>query len=78
MLGNYLQQTTSADIVSRCIFLGAFRVKVDNRGFIKERHSYLTLIRLDNVTIFYLTCVVITVIVKIMLSLRELNAQINN
>ena len=28
MLGNYLQQTTSADDISRCIyFLGALRVK---------------------------------------------------
>ena len=29
MLGNYLQQTTSADDIFRCIFfLGAFRVKI--------------------------------------------------
>ena len=27
MLGNYLQQTTSADNILRCIFLGALRVK---------------------------------------------------
>ena len=27
MLGNYLQQTTSADNIFRCIFLGASRVK---------------------------------------------------
>ena len=27
MLGNYLQQTTSADNIFRCIFLGALRVK---------------------------------------------------
>ena len=27
MFGNYLQQTTSADDIFRCIFLGAFRVK---------------------------------------------------
>ena len=27
MLGNYLQQTTQADDISRCIFLGALRVK---------------------------------------------------
>ena len=26
MLGNYLQQTTSADDIFRCIFIGAFRV----------------------------------------------------
>ena len=31
MLGNYLQQTTSADDIFRCIFfLGALRVKVYN------------------------------------------------
>ena len=28
MLGNYLQQTTSADDNFRCIFLGALRVKI--------------------------------------------------
>ena len=27
MLGNYLQQTTSADDIFRCIFLGALKVK---------------------------------------------------
>ena len=27
MFGNYLQQTTSADDIFRCIFLGALRVK---------------------------------------------------
>ena len=27
MLGNFLQQTTSADNIFRCIFLGALRVK---------------------------------------------------
>ena len=27
MLGNYLQQTISADDIFRCIFLGALRVK---------------------------------------------------
>ena len=26
MLGNYLQQTTSANVLFRCIFLGALRV----------------------------------------------------
>ena len=31
MLGNYLQQTTSADNIFRCMFfLGAFRVKIVN------------------------------------------------
>ena len=33
MLGNYLQQTTSADDIFRCIFLGALRV---NRMFVVE------------------------------------------
>ena len=28
MLGNFLQQTTSADDIFRCIFLGALRVKL--------------------------------------------------
>ena len=28
MLGNYLQQTTSADNIFRCFFLGALRVKM--------------------------------------------------
>ena len=28
MLGNYLQQTTSADDIFRCIFLGALRVRL--------------------------------------------------
>ena len=27
MLGNYLQQTTSADDIIKCIFIGALRVK---------------------------------------------------
>ena len=32
MLGDYLQQTTSAEDIFRCIFLGALRVKhVDTR-----------------------------------------------
>ena len=30
MLGNYLQQTTSADNIFRCIFLGALRGKFCN------------------------------------------------
>ena len=29
MLGNYLQQTTTADDIFRCIFLGALRVKAN-------------------------------------------------
>ena len=32
ILGNYLQQTTSADDILRCIFLGALRV---NKGLIQ-------------------------------------------
>ena len=36
MLGNYLQQTTSADDIFRCIFfLGAFRVNSLNGKFVK-------------------------------------------
>ena len=34
MLGNYLQQTTSADNIFRCIFLGALRVKSTTNGFL--------------------------------------------
>ena len=30
MLGNYMQQTTSADDIFRCIFLGALRVKAED------------------------------------------------
>ena len=35
MLGNYLQQTTSADAIFKCIFIGALRVKMrgSNRGY---------------------------------------------
>ena len=32
MLGNYLQQTTSADDIFRCFFLGACRVKFISNG----------------------------------------------
>ena len=36
LLGNYLQQTTSADNIFRCIFfLGALRVKFNNRHITK-------------------------------------------
>ena len=31
MLGNYLQQTTSADYIFRCIFLGTLRVNTHSR-----------------------------------------------
>ena len=34
MLGNYLQQTTSADDIFRCIFLGALRVNTDRKCLI--------------------------------------------
>ena len=32
MLGNYLEQTTSADDILDTFFLGALRVKSDNNG----------------------------------------------
>ena len=32
MLGNYLQQTTSADDIFICIFLGVLRVKLKKDG----------------------------------------------
>ena len=34
MLGNYLQQTTSADDIFRCIFLGALRAKLSCHYFL--------------------------------------------
>ena len=37
ILGNYLQQTTSADDIFRCIFLGALRVK--------ETYTYMRRVR---------------------------------
>ena len=44
MLGNYLQQTTSADDIFRCIFfLGAFRVKSHDgimRNTMKRRRRF--------------------------------------
>ena len=33
MLGNYLQQTSSADDIFRCIFFGALRVKVNGLSY---------------------------------------------
>ena len=36
MLGNYLQQTTSADDIFRCIFLGALWVKTLNELITKK------------------------------------------
>ena len=40
MLGNYLQQTTSADDIFRCIFfLGALRVNFDCTWRIKKYHG---------------------------------------
>ena len=33
MLGNYLQQTTSADNIFRCIFLGALRVNLQDFSY---------------------------------------------
>ena len=38
MLGNYLQQTTSADDIFRCIFLGALRVKNRHQWLFKPCH----------------------------------------
>ena len=36
MLGNYLQQTTSADDILICIFfLGALRINLFSKGFVK-------------------------------------------
>ena len=42
MLGNYSQQTTSADDIFRCIFfLGAFRVKWCSTGWSIVAHFYM-------------------------------------
>ena len=48
MLGNYLQQTTSADDIFRCIFfLGALRVNLCKHSFlfVGHRHTVPTQIR---------------------------------
>ena len=43
MLGNYLQQTTSADDMFRCIFLGALRVyKWTWVSRVIDRHKFFT------------------------------------
>ena len=39
MLGNYLQQTTSADDIFRCIFLGVLRVNLCSRTRVNTSHS---------------------------------------
>ena len=45
MLGNYLQQTTSADDIFRCIFFGALRVKwsiaIDKLNINQRRYKNL-------------------------------------
>ena len=44
MLGNYLQQTTSADDIFRCIFfLGALRVKTSHLFSNKDEDTYYLL-----------------------------------
>ena len=39
MLGNYLLQTTSADDIFRCIFLGALRVNPQSTGRLSENQK---------------------------------------
>ena len=54
MLGNYLQQTTSADNIFRCIFLGAFRVNEASVGkhcWHRSRESSLILVHTGYVQI---------------------------
>ena len=41
MLGNYLQQTTSAYNIFRCIFLGALRVKTPTFLYASGSYMYL-------------------------------------
>ena len=45
MLGNYLQQMTSADDIFRCIFLGALRVKAVFKHYHIVWHTHPTLDR---------------------------------
>ena len=40
MLGNYLQQTTSADEIFRCIFFFALRVKIKPRHEISNNLTF--------------------------------------
>ena len=44
MLGNYLQQTTSADDIFRCIFLGALGLKSKQAIAIKKTNKYIHII----------------------------------
>ena len=41
MLGNYLQQTTTADDIFRCIFLGALRVNINNKVDMMQFRYYV-------------------------------------
>ena len=59
MLGNYLQQTTSADNIFRCIFLGASRVK---RGVISLIGNYLRPSNNSRQLVFYINTVVLIVL----------------
>ena len=40
MLGNFLQQTTSADDIFRCIFLGALRVNFSKYSLIRKKMGH--------------------------------------
>ena len=48
MLGNYLQQTTSAEDISRCIFLGALR---DNKNHIETLDEFKQLLLQANASV---------------------------
>ena len=41
LLGNYLQQTTSADDIFRCIFLGALRIKGQTQAPVGSLAAFL-------------------------------------
>ena len=49
MLGNYLQQTTSAEDKFRCIFLGALRVKVRKAAKVRNRYNQVPHLTQDTV-----------------------------
>ena len=58
MLGNYLQQTTSADDIFRCIrFLGALRVKKGKSQKQKTRYNRTTSLKKIKTIFKYLSCV---------------------
>ena len=59
MLGNYLQQTTSADDIFRCIFLGALRVNTTTSKSVLPGSAvgpimYVPMIKVGRMQIFFM------------------------